>query len=312
MISIVCPVYNEEKYLPELLGFLDSVDPKGKEIFFIDGGSTDNSVKIINSFNWSDNQCYVLTNINRTVPFALNLAIPKCTYDIIVRLDAHTKYDSEYFSLILKVFKDVDADIVGGPTRTAFQNTFQEAVAHAFNTPFGMGNSSVHNLEFKGYTDSVTFGAWKKNIFIKTGFFDVSLKRNQDDEFHYRARSLGYKIYQHPNIKLYYYPRDNWLGLWKQYFEYGLYKPRVLRKVSSEMKVRHLIPSAFVGYLLSFPLIFIIGLAWFFPFFFYLILNFYFTLNAKTSAAAKLFCLIVYPTVHIAYGTGFIIGLFKK
>ena len=175
-----------------------------------------------------------------------------------------------------------------------------------------MGNSSVHNLEFKGYTDSVTFGEWKKDIFIKTGFFDVSLKRNQDDEFHYRARSFGYKIYQHPDIKLYYYPRDNWLGLWKQYFEYGLYKPRVLRKVSSEMKIRHLIPSLFVCYLLSFPLIFIIGLAWFIPFFSYVLLAFYFTLKAKASNAAKLFCLIVYPTVHFAYGTGFIIGLFKK
>jgi glycosyltransferase involved in cell wall biosynthesis len=312
MISIVCPVYNEEKYLPQLLAFLDSAEPSEKQIIFIDGGSTDHSRKLINSFKWKNNACQLLINTNRTVPYALNMAIPLCNHEIIVRLDAHSRYAENYFMQILKVFSETDADIVGGPTRTAFLNTFQEAVAYMFITPLGMGNSSVHNINYEGYTDSVTFGAWKRSIFEKTDLFDVTLKRNQDDEFHYRARSLGFKIYQHPKIELYYYPRDTWKGLWMQYFEYGYYKPDVLRKVSSEIKLRHLVPAAFVLYLFSLPISGYVGIVWLIPLTAYLIAIFFFSLFSSISFSARLFCLLAYPTVHIAYGTGFILGIFKR
>ena len=67
---------------------------------------------------------------------------------------------------------------------------------------FGVGNSSFHFEDFEGFTDSVYLGAWKRKIFEKTGLFDTTFKRNQDDEFHYRAKSMGFKVYQDPEIKL--------------------------------------------------------------------------------------------------------------
>jgi GT2 family glycosyltransferase len=246
------------------------------------------------------------------VPFALNLAIPICSAEIIVRIDAHTKYADDYFKNILETFNNIGADIVGGPTRTAFKDTFQEAVAYVFNTPFGMGNSSVHDVAFNGYTDSVTFGAWKRELFDKTGLFDVRFKRNQDDEFHYRARSLGFKIYQNSDIKLWYYPRNTIRGLFKQYFEYGLYKPLVLKKNKSGLSIRHLVPTIFVLYLLS--LYIVLSWSWYFiiPLILYFSLTFYFALKATSSIKAKLFIPLVYPIVHLGYGIGFILGLRKK
>lgn len=309
--SVICPIYNESKYIDDLLSFLSSCNPQPLQIFFIDGGSTDDSVEIIELWKEKIPQLELLHNSERTVPYALNMAIPLCIADVIVRIDAHSLYAGDYFEKIIETFNNTQADIVGGPTRTAFKVPFQEAVAYVFNTPLGMGNSSVHSIDFEGYTDSVTFGAWKKNIFQKTGFFETALKRNQDDEFHYRARSLGFKIYQNPKIKLLYYPRSTWSSLFKQYFQYGLFKPIVLSKIRSGISLRHLVPSIFFLYILM-----LIGFGLFFswilfPILVYLILVLFFTIKSTSSLLSRLIIPVVYPTIHIAYGTGFLIGFFN-
>jgi len=309
--SIVCPVFNEKDYIDDLLIFLGKVSPSPDEIFFIDGMSTDGTRAIIEKAIKKWPKIQLISNPDKLVPFALNLAIPLCTSNIIVRLDVHTKYAEDYFARILATFEKVDADIVGGPTRTAFKSPFQEAVAHIFNTPLGMGNSSVHNVEYNGYTDSVTFGAWKKEMFENTGLFDTRLKRNQDDEFHYRAKSMGFKIYQNSDIKLWYYPRNNWNGLFKQYFQYGLYKPVVLFKIKSALSIRHLVPSFLVLYSLSLIVISFLRPILLMPILIYFLLILIVTLNSRSSIEAKMFIPFAFIAVHFGYGLGFILGCFK-
>ncbi len=310
-LSIICPCYNEENYIVDLLEFFNAAMPKDKELWLIDGGSTDRTKDIIADYQKTNDNIHLLDNPDKIVPFALNKAIPKCNADTIVRLDAHTKYAPDYFEKIIETFEKVEADIVGGPTRTACKSPFQCAVAHVICTSFGVGNSQVHNIEYEGYSDSVTFGSWKKEIFEEVGMFDTALVRNQDDEFHYRAKSMGKKIYQNPDIKLWYYPRDNIKGLLKQYYQYGLYKPKVLKKVNSEIKLRHLIPSAFLLYFISLLLVAITSL-WLIPLGLYLLLDVMFSMKAKGGIKVKFLSLFAYPAIHVGYGFGFLQGLFKK
>ena len=310
-LSVICPCFNEEEYIEGLLDFFISANPIDKELFLVDGGSNDRTISIIEGYQKNHPNIHLLHNPEKIVPFALNKAIPLCTADKIVRLDAHTKYAPDYFEKIMETFEKVDADIVGGPTRTACKAPFQCAVAHAICTPFGVGNSQVHNIDYEGYSDSVTFGSWKKEIFAEVGMFDERLVRNQDDEFHYRAKSKGKQIYQNPDIKLWYYPRSDAKGLFRQYFQYGLFKPMVLKKVNSEVKLRHLIPSCFLLYFLSLPLAFF-TLLWLVPLAIYLFLDLVFSLKAKGNLKVKFSALLVYPTLHVSYGAGFLKGLLKK
>ena len=313
MVSIICPVYNESKFIEKVLDFCVNAKPLDKEIIFIDGGSKDDTCDIIRRWIEKYPQIKLLHNARKIVPFALNLAIQEAKGDSIIRIDAHTDYALDYFEKILETFEKTGADIVGGPTRTSFLDKTQEAVAYAICTSFAIGNSRVHQEDYEGFTDSVTFGSWKKSIFSKTGLFDESLKRNQDDEFHYRARSLGFTIYQSPDIKLYYYPRNTLKGLYKQYFEYGLYKPLVLKKVKSGTSWRHLIPSAFVLYVFS--LFIAIALKLYFWFVFlglYILTDIAVCIKSGKSFPVMLRLFLVYPTIHFAYGIGFIQGLFKK
>ena len=312
MISVVCPIYNEFDYIDKVIDFCANALPADKEVFLVDGGSTDGTIEKIEAHIVKDSRFRLLHNPNKYVPYALNMAIKLAKGDIVVRLDAHSEYDVHYFEEVIKTANDTGADIVGGCMRIAPGSPLQDAIGYATTTVMGVGDSSNHFEGFEGFTDSVYLGAWKRAIFEKTGLFDEQMKRNQDDEFHYRAKSLGMKIYQSKNIKVYYHPRNSFKKLFSQYFQYGLYKPTVLKKVKSEVKLRHLIPSLFCLYLLSLPLF--LWLHW------YLMLGFgalyflaacFFALKSRrpVGVMVRIFC--VYPTLHAAYGSGFLAGLFK-
>lgn len=312
MISVVCPVFNEAEYVHQLISFFIAAKPVQKELIIVDGNSTDNTVGIIQKFLVDNSNIILLHNENRTVPYALNMALVKCKYDIIVRLDAHTNYASNYFEKILETFETTNADIVGGPMHAVGVTSLQKAIANATSSILGVGNSSFHNIKASGFVDTVYLGAWKRSIFEKTGVFDVRFKRNQDDEFHYRAKSMGYKIYLNPDIKSSYYPRNSYFKLGKQYFQYGLYKPMVLRKIKSEVKLRHLIPSAFVLYVL-FLLPIAVSLTWLlWPLVLYIILILYFSFLCNGSLSQKLLQCLAYPVIHFSYGCGFLMGLIKN
>jgi glycosyltransferase involved in cell wall biosynthesis len=313
LISVLCPVFNEEDYIENVLSFFVNSLPVEKELLIIDGGSTDSTVSIVNQWTLKYPNIKLLNNPSKYVPQALNIGIANSFGNPIIRLDAHTDYAIDYFEKILDTFAKTGADIVGGPMRAIGKTAFQKSVAYCTSTSFGVGNSNFHNDNFRGFVDSVYLGAWKRELFSEVGMFDTQMKRNQDDEFHYRAKSKGKKIYLNPDIKSYYYPRNNFKSLIKQYYQYGLFKPLVLIKVSSELKLRHLIPSFFIVYLVllivfSFMCSKTILFA---PLLFYFLIAIYFSLRNYPSIKESLYRLSIYPILHISYGSGFLAGIRK-
>lgn len=317
-LSVVCPVLNEEAFIEGIIKFFLTAKPLEKELYIIDGESTDKTVEIVKQYAILHNNIHLLSNPKKYVSQALNKAIPLCKGTFIVRLDAHTEYDVSYFEEILETFARTKASIVGGPMRAVGITNTQKAIAYATSTPFGIGDSSFHYNDTEGEADSVYLGSWRRSIFESTGLFDEKFIRNQDDEFHYRAKSMGFKIWLNPRIKSAYYPRSSLSSLWKQYFQYGLYKPLVLVKISDSVRLRHLIPSLFVLYFLFVPIavlgyiihsyLFLIGVI---PALVYLFLEIFYTLRCRQGIKARLKCLLIYPVLHLSYGLGFLLGLRK-
>ena len=310
MISVVCPIFNEIKFIDSIIDFCSSAEPLDKEVFLVDGGSTDGTVDRIKERTKSDPRFILLLNPSRYVPAALNMAISRARGEIIIRLDAHSEYAPDYFQAIIKTFDKSGADIVGGSMRIAKGSPIQDAIGYATSTSFGVGNSSFHYEDFEGFTDTVYLGSWKKKIFEKTGLFDLDMKRNQDDEFHYRAKSKGFRLYQSPDIKVFYHPRASFTKLFSQYYQYGLFKPMVIKKVKSEIKIRHLIPSLFCIYIFS--LLIFTALKIYFLYLFliiYIFIDLLFCIKSKKKWPVALRIFITYPLLHLSYGLGFLVGL---
>lgn len=310
LISVILPCRNEENYIAKVLEFFIHARPQNKELIIADGESTDNTREIIRKYSSEHPEIIVISNPNRFVPFALNDCIRQAKGKYIIRLDAHTEYQDDYLEQIIDTFEKTGAEIVGGPMRAKGKTPFQRAVAICTSTIFGVGDSKFHDDAAEGFTDSVYLGAWQKEIFAITGLFDTEMLRNQDDEFHYRAKSKGMNIYLNPRIVSWYYPRSTRESLAKQYFQYGLFKPLVLKKVKSGIKLRHLIPSAFVLYLFVLPRVLMaIGFIAVIPFLLYVAIDIFFAVRKQRGQEEKFNAMLIYPVLHVSYGCGFLLGL---
>ena len=104
MISVICPIYNEEKYIDKCIGSIMEQDyPKDDmEVLFVDGMSTDGTRGIIAGYAKTVPYIRLIDNPRKTVPFAMNAGIDAAGGDIIIRLDAHAEYGHDYFSMMVK------------------------------------------------------------------------------------------------------------------------------------------------------------------------------------------------------------------
>jgi hypothetical protein len=142
---------------------------------------------------------------------------------------------------------------VGGPARTKAEGRLPNAIRAAYHSRFSTGGAKFHDDTFSGYVDTVTYGCWRRETLLNLGLFDEELVRNQDDELNLRLIRMGGKIWQSADIVSWYRPRTSWSELFRQYFQYGFWKVRVIRKHRIPGSWRHLIPGAFVGANILFP-----------------------------------------------------------
>lgn len=318
-VSILLPVRNEEKYIKSCLQSLLSQDyPLGKmEILIADGLSTDNTRSVINELKLDHSHISLFDNPGRIVPVGLNILIREAKGDVIIRVDGHTTISSDYIWQCVQALDSSGAQNVGGRMNAVGSNLFGEAVAAATSTPFGIGGGRFHFSEKQEWVDTVYLGAWPKTVFEEIGLFDEELVRDQDDEFNYRLRASGGKILLTPKVKSFYTVRSSPKALWKQYFEYGFWKVRVLQKHPRQMSLRQFVPLAFVVALI---LTFLLSLM--FPWGWkallallavYLLANLSASIMTASGQGFKKLILLplAFAIIHLSYGLGFLGGLFK-
>jgi succinoglycan biosynthesis protein ExoA len=247
-ISVVAPMWNEALHIEQLVADLAAQDYDGEvELIVADGRSTDGSVELLRAAaERHEIEVKILDNPARWVSAGLNACIPEATGDLIVRVDCHSGYPPDYLRRCAVVAEETGADNVGGVFVPRGGTEMERAVATAMDSPFGGIHWQRHGDEGRFDVDTVPYGAFRPRAFEIAGLFDESLVRNQDDEFNLRLRRAGGRIVLDPSIRIYYTPRGSFRRLFRQYFEYGLWKPAVMRKHGSVVSLRSLVPIAFV------------------------------------------------------------------
>ena len=247
----------------------------------------------------------------------MNLAIAAAKGEIIVRVDGHCEIDADYVANCVKHLQAGNAEGVGGPIETIGETLQAQAVAIAMSSKFGVGGSAFRTIDDREiYVDTVAFPGYKRETLEKVGEFNEELVRNQDDEFNYRIRKMGGKILLSPDIRSRYYSRSNFKSLWRQYFQYGYWKIRVLQLHPKQMSLRQFIPFTFVSAMIVLALLGVffeiarwtLGLI----LVLYLIANIAATIKEgqRTKIKALPYIFLSYLILHISYGLGFIAGLF--
>lgn len=254
LISIIIPCRNEENYINNILANIceqagTNID-FNIEVLVIEGNSSDKTLSIINEFIKDKSNFKIIINEKQITPIAFNLGIKQAKGDYICILGSHAEIDKDYLLSCLKTIQKTDADNVGGPWIAQNTSYIGKVIAVGFQNPVSVGGARSHDVNHEGYVDSVWGGFYKKEVFAKIGLFDEELIRNQDDEFNFRLIKSGGKIWQSPSIKYNYISRDNLVKLFKQYYQYGYWKIRVIDKHKLPASIRHIIPAIFVASLI--------------------------------------------------------------
>ena len=306
-ISVILPVLNEEKHLEHAVQSILSQDYLGPiEVILAIGPSHDRTREIADAISKRESRVVLVENPTGRTAAGLNLALKKSQNPVIVRVDGHAQIPNSYLSLVVEILKKTGAVNVGGVMAAIGVTPFEKAVAGAMRSPLGVGASRFHTGGEAGVVDTVYLGAFRREALLEIGGFDERFTRAQDWELNFRLRENGGVVYFDPRLHVTYRPRSSIKALAKQYFEYGRWRRVVSRRHIGTINYRYLAPPvALVGFLTSLIAGFFTPIL-FLPAAIYL----FFVLIASVKIASSLreyfLLLAVIPTMHFAWGAGFI------
>ena len=307
-ISVILPVLNEEPHLAESVMAILSQDYVGIfEVILALGPSRDRTNKVAEELAARDSRIKLVANPSGKTAAGLNLAIAASESPVIVRVDGHAKIPNNYLTLAIAIMRESGAVNVGGVMAAEGVTKFEIAISRAMRSPLGVGASRFHTGGEAGEVDTVYLGAFRRDAINAVGGFDERYTRAQDWELNHRLRKNGGKIYFDPRLQVTYRPRPNLNKLAKQYFQYGRWRRVVSRSHPGTVNLRYLAPpftragtlaSLLFGLLMK-PILYLPAAVYGI----FLIISS--TLIAK-SAREFISLLAIIPTMHFAWGAGFI------
>ena len=324
-VSIIIPCRNEEKYIRQCLNSLldNNYCKKYLEIIIVDGMSIDRTREIIRKYTQHYNFIKIIDNPKYIKPIALNLGIRAASFDIIMRIDAHAVYASNYISKLVKGLYKYKADNIGGVRDTNYGNTIlSRAIGVIISHPFAAGNA-YHRTGTGSKkickVDTVFCGCYRREVFDRIGYFNEKLIRTQDREFNARLIENVGTIILDPSVRCTYFPRTNIKDFckWNYLGAFWIYYARRFTKTKM-LSIRNFIPILFIGWhLIGFVLSIIFPSL--IPFILIPIIIYWGLVTFFSIRVAwKQKCLqitpimvILFGVTHYGYGIGGIIGLLK-
>ena len=321
-VSALIVMRNEQNYIePSLMSFVDQTYPKDKyEIIVVDGESTDKTLSIVQSIiekhSTESFHIRIVENPKHILASGWNLGIKAAKGEYVIRIDAHAEAAPDFIEKSVQTMIEVDAACVGGKLDSIPMEGDDLLVSKVLSSSFGVGNSSFRVSDKAGYADTAVYGLYRKSVFDEVGFFDEKMVRNQDIDLHSRIRKAGYKFYFNPEIKSVYHTRSSVKKMVRQAYGNGKWNMVLVKKGSSALSLRHLVPFFFVTYLaLS-----IIGGFFYWPIWalcgavllLYLLLGFIAGAKKVCSFGDRLKMPFLFFLLHSAYGLGYYAGLTQK
>jgi succinoglycan biosynthesis protein ExoA len=247
LVTLIVAMRNEEANIARCIGSIRAqAYPQDRlEVFVIDGASTDRSREVAAGLIAGLPGWHLVDNPRRIQAAAWNLGIAQASGEVIGILSGHSELHADYVANAVETLQRTRATMVGGPVRALGGGRIGAAVALATSSPFGVGGATFRYLEREASVDTVFMGLCMAGDFRRFQF-DEELVRDQDDELSYRILDAGGTIICNPRIRSSYRSRSTYRSLWRQYFDYGFWKVRVMQKHPRQARPRQIIPAVFV------------------------------------------------------------------
>jgi glycosyltransferase involved in cell wall biosynthesis len=172
-ISIITPSYNQGKYIEQTIRSVLLQNYPNLEYIVIDGGSTDNTVDIIQKYSsWIK---HLVSEKDNGQSDAINKGLKKCEGEIFNWINSDDYYSKECFKAIAGKFNEKDTHIAAGKCKMFFENENNEKIID-----FTLGNSLEETIAFVAISQPSTF--FRLSIFKSLGGLDERLHFVMDQD----------------------------------------------------------------------------------------------------------------------------------
>lgn len=251
-VSLVMPVLNEETYLQAAVDAILAQDyPGPTEVVLALGPSRDRTNGVAEALAAKHPQVRLVHNPGVDIPKGMNLCIRATRYPIVARVDAHSELPTNYLRIAVETLRETGAANVGGLMLARGKGRFQQAVARAYNSKYGLGGSAYHSGGQAGPCESAYLGVFRRDVLEEVGGYDESIRRGEDWELNLRIRQAGHLIWFNPELKTVYWPRDSVEKLARQFWSTGVWRGSLMRSRLRQTPRRFFAPGILVAALLA-------------------------------------------------------------
>jgi succinoglycan biosynthesis protein ExoA len=260
----------------------------------------------------------VLVGYGRIPSLQRNLAARQAEGEILYFLDDDSRVGSDFLEKVVEHYRDDVVAAVGGPSLTpATDSPLQRAIGVAFASALGGGgvrNRYRKNGVARRTSDSELILcnlSFRRDIFLSQGGLDARLYPNEENELMDRLQHEGYLLVHDPELAVHRSQRPTYRAYLRQMFGYG--RGRGEQTVlSGKLKPMSLAPSFLLIYLLLLP--FLCGGLVALPFLCYVAAMVCASIAGAIAGRDVTLLprlLLIFPTLHLVYGAGVIVGLVK-
>ena len=320
-VALLVPVRNEADHIDAVLsGLVGQTYPRERLVIaVIDGESTDDTRDRVARWSERDERIMLLQNPDRAMPAGLNIGIRSTRSNIVGVISGHSSVDDDYVERAVAALERTGAWCVGSRVKRMATTPAQRAIARAATSPIGVGDSKHNYATEPGWAETAFPGMWPRWVFERVGLFDPDMVFNEDNELSTRILAAGGRMWFEPSIEVRYVPRASLSGVFHQYRRYALGKVAVFRKHRGALRWRHLVPPAWVAWLLAGTVVgFLVPAVWVVlaaSIAVYLSVLIVASLRGRAKGDSLVLTVSAFVAIHFGYGIGMwqgILGLLAR
>ncbi|MFH8039115.1 MAG: glycosyltransferase [Candidatus Aenigmatarchaeota archaeon] len=213
-VSLITTVKNEEENIEDFLISVINQTKKPAEFIIVDGGSKDNTIKILKNYTKKYKWIKFFVFKNATIGNGRNIAIKKAKNEIIAVTDCGCILHKNWLKNITKPFQNKKVDVVVGIYKPYYINDFEyfqglivvPPPRKIFMNPSRMSSKSM---------------AFKKTVWKEVGGYP-DLNVGEDTEFNLKLLEKKYIFAFSKNAIVYWKMRKSWKEFFKQFYRYGV------------------------------------------------------------------------------------------
>jgi glycosyltransferase involved in cell wall biosynthesis len=248
-IALISAVLNEGSNIRALLESIERQTCCPDEVIFVEGGSTDNTLAILQEFQ-TRLPLKILVRPNTNISQARNHAIRATTSDIIAATDAGLVLADDWLELLTQPLLDnPELGVVGGFFKVDAHSYFEMAMGAAVTRLLDEINPNT----FLPGSRSI---AYRKSVWEAVGGYPEWLDYGEDLVFIMHIKALIGHFEFRPAV-VHFRPRESFREFFKQYYHYARGDGK-----ADLWRLRHFI--RYITYLVFLPLFLTLGF-WFHP-----------------------------------------------